>query len=139
LRKCLTAGSHRGISSREAPFSVITPACAKLTPIFSSIDLLDLFSEVKDTFCVYQYLRKQLIKTNRYSVARISTRIFPLPMLFGFAFLLCSLKIHAASLRFFALPFIQYSWVWHEIEVRLPGCEFPDSYFKHLLTLGHIV
>jgi hypothetical protein len=31
LRKCLTAGSHGGISSREAPFSVITPACVKLT------------------------------------------------------------------------------------------------------------
>jgi hypothetical protein len=31
LRKCLTAGSHRVISSREAPFSVITPACVKLT------------------------------------------------------------------------------------------------------------
>jgi hypothetical protein len=26
LRKCLTAGSHVGISSTEAPFSVITPA-----------------------------------------------------------------------------------------------------------------
>jgi hypothetical protein len=26
LRKCLTAGSHGGISSTEAPFSVITPA-----------------------------------------------------------------------------------------------------------------
>jgi hypothetical protein len=31
LRKCLTAGSHGGISSREAPFSVITPVCVKLT------------------------------------------------------------------------------------------------------------
>ena len=31
LRKCLTAGSYGGISSREAPFSVITPACVKLT------------------------------------------------------------------------------------------------------------
>jgi hypothetical protein len=31
LRKCLTAVSHGGISSREAPFSVITPACVKLT------------------------------------------------------------------------------------------------------------
>jgi hypothetical protein len=31
LRKCLTAGSHGGISSREAPFSVITPTCVKLT------------------------------------------------------------------------------------------------------------
>jgi hypothetical protein len=30
LRKCLTAGSHGGISSREVPFSVITPACVKL-------------------------------------------------------------------------------------------------------------
>jgi hypothetical protein len=26
LRKCLTAGSHGGISPTEAPFSVITPA-----------------------------------------------------------------------------------------------------------------
>jgi hypothetical protein len=26
LRKCLTAGSHGGISSTEAPFSVVTPA-----------------------------------------------------------------------------------------------------------------
>jgi hypothetical protein len=26
LRKCLPAGSHGGIFSREAPFSVITPA-----------------------------------------------------------------------------------------------------------------
>jgi hypothetical protein len=31
LRKCLTAGSHGGISSREAPFFVITPARVKLT------------------------------------------------------------------------------------------------------------
>jgi hypothetical protein len=31
IEKCLTAGSHGGISSREAPFSVITPACVKLT------------------------------------------------------------------------------------------------------------
>ena len=31
MRKCLTAGSHGGISSTEAPFSVITPACVKLT------------------------------------------------------------------------------------------------------------
>ena len=30
LRKCLTAPSHGGISSREAPFSVITPVCVKL-------------------------------------------------------------------------------------------------------------
>jgi hypothetical protein len=30
LRKCLTAGSHGGFSSREVPFSVITPACVKL-------------------------------------------------------------------------------------------------------------
>jgi flagellar biosynthesis component FlhA len=29
LRKCLTAGSHGGISSREA-FSVIMPACVRL-------------------------------------------------------------------------------------------------------------
>jgi hypothetical protein len=26
LRKCLTVGSHGGISATEAPFSVITPA-----------------------------------------------------------------------------------------------------------------
>jgi hypothetical protein len=31
LRKCPTAGSHGGISPTEAPFSVITPACVKLT------------------------------------------------------------------------------------------------------------
>jgi hypothetical protein len=31
LRKCLTAGSHGGISSIGAPFSVITPAWVKLT------------------------------------------------------------------------------------------------------------
>jgi hypothetical protein len=31
LRKYLTAESHRGVSSREAPFSVIIPACVKLT------------------------------------------------------------------------------------------------------------
>jgi hypothetical protein len=31
LRKCLTAGSHGGISSREAPFSVITLTYIKLT------------------------------------------------------------------------------------------------------------
>jgi hypothetical protein len=30
-KKCLTVGSHGGISSTEAPFSVITPACVKLT------------------------------------------------------------------------------------------------------------
>jgi hypothetical protein len=31
LRKCLIVASHRGISSREAPFSITTPACVKLT------------------------------------------------------------------------------------------------------------
>jgi hypothetical protein len=31
LRQQLTSGSHGGISSMEAPFSVITPACVKLT------------------------------------------------------------------------------------------------------------
>jgi hypothetical protein len=31
LRKCLTVGSHGGIFLREAPFSVITPDCVKLT------------------------------------------------------------------------------------------------------------
>jgi hypothetical protein len=31
LRKCLTTESHGGISSREAPFPVITPVCVKLT------------------------------------------------------------------------------------------------------------
>ncbi|XP_052027512.1 zinc finger matrin-type protein 1 isoform X1 [Apodemus sylvaticus] len=31
LRKCPTAGSHGGTSPTEAPFSVITPACVKLT------------------------------------------------------------------------------------------------------------
>jgi hypothetical protein len=31
LRKCLTAGSHGGTSPTEAPFSVLTPACVKLT------------------------------------------------------------------------------------------------------------
>jgi hypothetical protein len=31
LRKFFTAGSHGGKSSREAPFSVITPVCVKLT------------------------------------------------------------------------------------------------------------
>jgi hypothetical protein len=31
LRKCLTAGSQGSISLREALFSVITPACVKLT------------------------------------------------------------------------------------------------------------
>jgi hypothetical protein len=30
LEKCLTAGSHGGISSRGVLFSVITPACVKL-------------------------------------------------------------------------------------------------------------
>jgi hypothetical protein len=30
LTKCLTAGSHGGIFSTEAPFSMITPACVKL-------------------------------------------------------------------------------------------------------------
>jgi hypothetical protein len=29
-KKCLTAGSHGGISLPEAPFSVITPVCVKL-------------------------------------------------------------------------------------------------------------
>jgi hypothetical protein len=32
LRKCPTAGSHGVTSPTEAPFSVITPACVKLTP-----------------------------------------------------------------------------------------------------------
>jgi hypothetical protein len=31
LRKYPTAGSHGGTSPTEAPFSVITPACVKLT------------------------------------------------------------------------------------------------------------
>jgi hypothetical protein len=31
LRKCPTAGSHGGTSPTESPFSVITPACVKLT------------------------------------------------------------------------------------------------------------
>jgi hypothetical protein len=31
LRKCLAAGSRGDISPTEAPFSVITPACVKLT------------------------------------------------------------------------------------------------------------
>ena len=31
LRKCLRVVSHGGISSTEAPFSVITPSCVKLT------------------------------------------------------------------------------------------------------------
>ena len=31
MRKCLAAGSHGGISSRKAPFSVVTLACVKLT------------------------------------------------------------------------------------------------------------
>jgi hypothetical protein len=31
VRKCPTAGSHGGISPSEAPFSVIIPACVKLT------------------------------------------------------------------------------------------------------------
>jgi len=31
LRKCLTAGSHGGVSSREASFSVVTPTRVKLT------------------------------------------------------------------------------------------------------------
>jgi hypothetical protein len=35
LRKCLTAGSHGCTSPTEAPFSVITPACVKLTRITS--------------------------------------------------------------------------------------------------------
>jgi hypothetical protein len=31
LRKCLASGSRGGIFPTEAPFSVITPACVKLT------------------------------------------------------------------------------------------------------------
>jgi hypothetical protein len=31
LRKCLAAGSHGGTSPNEAPFSMITPTCVKLT------------------------------------------------------------------------------------------------------------
>ena len=31
IEKCLMAGSHGGISSREAPFSFMTPSCVKLT------------------------------------------------------------------------------------------------------------
>jgi hypothetical protein len=31
LRKCPTARSHEGISPTKTPFSVITPACVKLT------------------------------------------------------------------------------------------------------------
>jgi hypothetical protein len=31
IEKCLIAGTHGGISSTEAPFSMINPACVKLT------------------------------------------------------------------------------------------------------------
>jgi hypothetical protein len=37
LRKYLTAGSHGGTSPTEAPFSVITPACVKLTSQYTFI------------------------------------------------------------------------------------------------------
>jgi hypothetical protein len=40
LRKCLTVGSHGGISSREAPFSAIAPACVKLTHRWTAASLL---------------------------------------------------------------------------------------------------
>jgi hypothetical protein len=40
LRKCLTDGSHGGISPTEAPFSVITPAYVKLTHKTSQYDAL---------------------------------------------------------------------------------------------------
>jgi hypothetical protein len=50
LRKCLTAVSHGGISSNEAPFSVITPACVKLTPKTSQ------YSNVHEKLSLIQYL-----------------------------------------------------------------------------------
>jgi hypothetical protein len=40
LRKCLTVGSCGGISSTETPFSMITPACVKLTPQTSQYRIL---------------------------------------------------------------------------------------------------
>jgi hypothetical protein len=42
LGKCPLAGSHGGISSTEAPFSVITPACVKLTQKTSQYKLIAL-------------------------------------------------------------------------------------------------
>jgi hypothetical protein len=54
LRKCLTAGSHGGISPPEAPFSVITPV--KLTYKTSQYQELSemggfyLFSEICKSF-----------------------------------------------------------------------------------------
>jgi hypothetical protein len=40
LRKCLTAGPHGGTSSTETPFSVITPACVKVTRKTSQYNIL---------------------------------------------------------------------------------------------------
>jgi hypothetical protein len=47
LRKCLTAESHGGISPTEAPFSVITPACVKLTHKTSQYTIHDLKMEIE--------------------------------------------------------------------------------------------
>jgi hypothetical protein len=43
LRKCLADGSHAGISPAEAPFSVITPACVKLTHKTSQDSVLSFY------------------------------------------------------------------------------------------------
>jgi hypothetical protein len=45
LRKCLTARSHGGISSMESPFSVITPACVKLTQKNQPVHIFKLFQD----------------------------------------------------------------------------------------------
>ena len=47
LRKCLTAGSHGNTSPNEAPFSMITPTCVKLTHKTSqyNVEFYDMAAE----------------------------------------------------------------------------------------------
>jgi hypothetical protein len=47
LRNCLTAESHGSISSMEAPFSVITPTCVKLTNKASHYTHFDVYMCLK--------------------------------------------------------------------------------------------
>jgi hypothetical protein len=51
LRKCLTAGYHGGIYSREAPFSVITPACVKLTHKTSTLTISQFLTTPIRSIC----------------------------------------------------------------------------------------
>jgi hypothetical protein len=68
LKKCLTAGSHGGTSPTEAPFSVITPACVKLTHKTSQYRDISEFLCVGvsiSTYCSFNGLGKKKKKANK--------------------------------------------------------------------------